>query len=398
MFISIRHQKPNACRSIIHSHTISQGWLHRTLYRGGSIDSRFHRHCGGSEHFKKTQSLVQIYINCLKILMSKMFLVCNYSLIQKQYQPRLGRRADEKLKPAQNRPLWNFHVVVGAWFLAPISGGFFSGLCLAGRWGANLEFRTIWPDLRNLKWHTIRVVRIFGRTCAFPYWSQFDVEQNFAVTVPNLARTAPKILRRRARRYPQKWWKKHHCPETDTVVTALWKKIWRGSILCCPEPKESTRISRSHPETNLQLGGWKPWRFADFTPCRFSIIAIMVCCSLSTCLPDYLSMHFALYSGTLHIALTSPLSMSVIWLTGIFAMKIAFKCTILRMKRAIHDLNDMISIRRYDTDMQTCACTYTWVITVKVNLWHVIRRSHTTTVVQCSRCLIGILHPNKRSR
>lgn len=201
--------------------------------------------------------------------MSKMFLVCNYSLIQKQYQPRLGHRADEKLKPAQNRPLWNFHVVVGAWFLAPISGGFFSGLCLAGRWGANLEFRTIWPDLRNLKWHTIRVVRIFGRTCAFPYWSQFDVEQNFAVTVPNLARTAPKILRRRARRYPQKWWKKHHCPETDTVVTALWKKRFQGEVSFAARtpktPQESPGATWNKPAT----GGWKPCRFADFTLAGF---------------------------------------------------------------------------------------------------------------------------------
>lgn len=222
--------------------------------------------------------------------MSKMFLVCNYSLIQKQYQPRLGRRADEKLKPAQNRPLWNFHVVVGAWFLAPISGGFFSGLCLAGRWGANLEFRTIWPDLRNLKWHTIRVVRIFGRTCAFPYWSQFDVEQNFAVTVPNLARTAPKILRRRARRYPQKWWKKHHCPETDTVVTALWKKDSKGKYPLLHEPQRLHKNLPEPPETNLQLVG-ENLVVSQTSPLQVFLLAIMVCCSLSTCLPTWLFVH-----------------------------------------------------------------------------------------------------------
>ena len=228
-----------------------------------------------------------------------MFLVCNYSLIQKQYQPRLGRRADEKLKPAQNRPLWNFHVVVGAWFLAPISGGFFSGLCLAGRWGANLEFRTIWPDLRNLKWHTIRVVRIFGRTCAFPYWSQFDVEQNFAVTVPNLARTAPKILRRRARRYPQKWWKKHHCPETDTVVTALWKKDLKGKYPLLHEPQ---RLHKNLPEPPETTCNWwvRTLAFHRLHPCRFSFSqSWCVAVYLAACLPDYLSMHFALYSGTL---------------------------------------------------------------------------------------------------
>ena len=82
----------------------------------------------------------------------------------------------------------------------------------------------------------------------FGSWGQFDVWQNFVLTVPNLARTAPKILLRTARRYLQTWWK-NTIPRSRHYRYSSVKKDSKGKYPLLPESMsnqgENLAISQS---------------------------------------------------------------------------------------------------------------------------------------------------------
>ena len=218
-----------------------------------------------------------------------MFLVCNYSLIQKQYQPRLGSRADEKLKPAQNRPLWNFHVVVGAWFLAPISGGFFRAFVwLAGEariWNSEQSGQTweIWSGIL-LEW--------------FGSWGGlvlFHIEANLMLS--RILLWQYQIwLEQRQRFFEEELGDIHKNGEKNTIAPKqtlslqLCEKRFEGEVSFAARSPKNPQESPGATWNNLQLVG-QNLGVSQTSPLQVFLLAIMVCCSLSTCPPTWLFVH-----------------------------------------------------------------------------------------------------------